>query len=182
MDMKKIIQKPYIYWMGGIAFSYIALNIFLSKFYLTLLYMPYFFDTMNWRDFLLSMSFTILIGILVAVNMVTAYLHYQETKKHLQKNQNNTCAAKDTRATVFASFGAFVGLAIGVCSACTPSLLLFLFSIFGVTLTWSSLLINGFYVQILLVMLLVLNIYYFQWHQNKKTNSSSKKFENKQGG
>ena len=167
MNFKTISKKPFIFWIAGIAFVYISLNLFISKFYLTLWYVPYFLGTMNWTDFLLSLGFTILIGILVAINMMLSYLHYQENKQPLQ---NKNCATKDKCATVFASIGAFVGLATGVCSACTPVILPFLFSLFGVTLAWSSLPISGFHIQAVLVLLLVLNLYYFQWHENNKHN------------
>ena len=159
MNFKTISKKPFIFWIAGIAFVYISLNMFISKFYLTLWYVPYFLDTMNWTDFLLSLSFTILIGILVAINMMLSYLHYQENKHHFQ---NKTCASHDKKATLFASIGAFLGLAIGVCSACTPLIFPLLFSIFGISVTWSTLPINGLHVQILLVLLLLTNIYYFQ--------------------
>ena len=159
MELKKLLQRPYIFWMVGIAFVYISLNLFISKFYLTLWYVPYFLGTMNWRDFLLSLGFTILIGILVAINMMLSYLHYQENKEQLQKK---TCISHDKKATIFASIGAFLGLTVGVCSACTPLLFPLLFGIFGISVTWSTLPINGLHVQILLVLLLLTNIYYFQ--------------------
>ena len=179
MNFKKTLQRPYLFWVISIALFYITLNIFISKFYLTIFYAPYFLDTINWNDFLLSIGFTLVIGILVAINIVTAYLHYQENKQHLQ---SKSCTAKDKTATVFASFGAFIGLATGVCSACTPIILPFLFSIFGVTLTWSSLPISGFHVQAVLALLLSLNLYYFQWHENRKQEKKEEKIQNKQGG
>ncbi len=167
MELKQLFQRPYLFWIAGIALIYISLNMFLSKFYLTLWYVPYFLDTMNWTDFLLSLGFTILIGILVAINMLLSYLHYQENKHHL--NQKN-CVSHDRKATIFASIGAFLGLAIGVCSACTPLFFPLLLSIFDVSLTWSMLSINGLQVQLVLVVLLLTNIYYFQsGHKRKET-------------
>lgn len=171
MKLQTVFQRPYLFWIAGISFAYITLNLFLSKFYLTLWYVPYFLDTLNWRDFLLSVGFTVFIGVLVAVNMVLAYLHYQENRKlHASKS----CISHDRKATAFASIGAFFGLAIGVCSACTPLLFPFLFSIFGISLTWSTVPINGLHIQLLLSVLLLANIYYFQREHTKKNTHERK--------
>ncbi len=177
MYLKQLFQRPYLLWIIGIAFVYISLNMFLSKFYLTLWYVPYFLDTMNWRDFLLSMGLTFLIGILVAINMLLSYLHYQENKKQFQQKN---CIAHDNKATIFASIGAFLGLAIGVCSACTPLIFPFLFSIFGISLTFSTLSINGLQVQLVLVALLLANIYYFQKNSCSSLRSKGIFIETKQ--
>lgn len=158
MELKKLFQRPYFFWICAIALIYISLNMLLSKFYLTLWYVPYFLDTMNWRDFLLSIGLTFFIGILVAINMMLSYLHYQENKHHFQQKN----CVHDRKATIFASIGAFLGLAIGVCSACTPLIFPLLLSVFDISLTWSALSINGLQVQLILIVLLLANIYYFQ--------------------
>lgn len=165
MELKKVFQRPYLFWIFGIAFLYFTLASLFSKFYLTLWYLPLFFDTLNWKEFIISVSFTLIIGFLAATNIVLAYLHYQENKKQ----KNAVCMNHDRKASIFAGIETSLGLLLGVCSACTPLLFPFLFSIFGVTITLSTLPLRGFELQIILIFLLIFNIWYFQQkHQNKK--------------
>ncbi|MBI5073176.1 hypothetical protein HZA99_05125 [Candidatus Woesearchaeota archaeon] len=175
MELKKLLERPHVFWIVGIALVYISLNMFLSKFYLTIWYVPYFLDTMNWKDFLLSIGLTFFIGILVAINMMLSWLHYQENKHHLQQKN----CAHDRKATLFASIGAFLGLAIGVCSACTPIIFPLLLGLFDISLTWSALSINGLQVQLVLVALLITNIYYFQSGHLMRKQKEKQKQEGK---
>ncbi|MEK6867214.1 MAG: hypothetical protein AABX98_00180 [Nanoarchaeota archaeon] len=165
MELQTVFKRPYVFWLVGIALLYVSLAIIFSKFYLTLWYLPLFFDTLNWKEFIISVSFTFVIGFLVATNIVLAYLHYQENKKQ----KNVLCITHDRKATIFAGIETFLGLLLGVCSACTPLLFPFLLSIFGVTITLSTLPLRGFELQIILILFLIFNIWYFQQgHQDKK--------------
>jgi hypothetical protein len=165
MELKKVFQKPYVFWLVGIALLYVSLAILFSKFYLTILYLPLFFDTINWKEFIISISFTLVIGFLAATNIVLAYLHYHENKKQ----KNKVCISHDRKATALITVETILGLLLGVCSACTPLLFPFLFSIFGLTITLSTLPLRGFELQIILILLLLFNIWYFQHgHKNEK--------------
>lgn len=170
MEIKTVFKRPYIFWLIGITLAYGSLAILFSKFYLTLWYMPLFFETLNWKAFIISISFTWIIGFLVGVNSILAYLHYQENKKQ----KNLTCITHDRKATVFAGIETIFGLLLGVCSACTPLLFPLLFSIFGVTITLSTLPLKGFEFQLLLILLLISNVWYFQQgHQNRNNNKTT---------
>ena len=177
MEFKTVFKKPYIFWLVGIALLYVLLAVCFSKFYLTLWYLPLFFDTLNWKEFIISTSFTLIIGFLAAVNIVLAYLHYQENKKQ----KNAVCISHDRKATILVGIETVLGLFLGVCSACTPLLFPLLFSIFGVTITLSTLPLRGFELQIILILLFIFNIWYFQKGHQKKILQScqNKKIETK---
>ena len=158
MEIKKVFKKPYVFWLLGIFILYFALNIYLSKFYITLQYIPYYLKTLNWFVLLLSFIFSVSIAFLVALNMVFGYIVYKDKEK------------KKTNTPVTA-LGALGGLSTGICSACVGSVFPSVFGLFGITLSWAALPFRGAEVQAVLILLLGANLYYL------KNSSSSHRSE-----
>lgn len=156
MEIKTAFQKPYIFWILGISLLYFALNIFLSKFYVTVQYIPQYFETLNWVLLFLSFLLSVGIAFLVAVNMVFGYLVYHEKKN---------CEKKKLHASL-PVFGAVAGLSTGICSACVGSVFPAVFGLFGVTLSWAALPFKGAEVQGVLIALLGANLYYLNKNYN----------------
>src|SRR3989338_3405407 len=143
--MKRLLKKPYIYWVIGIFLVYITLNIILSQFYFTIAYLPYYLNKVKWVDLILSILFSIIIGILIAMNMVFAYIRHKEKK-----------TAKECTITGIATVG---GFSTGICSACMTGVIPLMFSLAGVTLSWEALPFKGMEVQVLLIGILGGSIY-----------------------
>lgn len=141
----KALQKPYIYWTIGIFLIYTALNIWLSKFYITIKDLSNFVGTINWADLTISIILALSIGLLVAFNIIYAYIKY---KPHRQ--------VKTTTATCI---GTITGLSTGVCAACVTSVFPTLAGLFGVTISWAALPFRGTEIQILTILLLGITLY-----------------------
>lgn len=150
------LQKAHFWIIAVVALLYVSVTVVVSKFYVTVQYIPYFMDTMNWLQLLLSVALTLTIGILLGLNVVLLYLAYQEYNK-----QKCGATGLGTTASV-TSVGALGGVATGVCSACVASIFPALFGLFGVTLSWGVLPFQGLEVQIGIVALLTANGYYLQ--------------------
>ena len=78
--LKEVFRRPYLFWLTGIFLVYITLNVYLSQFYITLIYMWHYLDTINWAEFFLSIFFTIAIASLISVNSVYAYIKFKERR------------------------------------------------------------------------------------------------------
>ena len=152
--MKELFKKPYLYWMLGIFTVYLLLNIWLSKFYEVLFQIPYFLDTLNWVELLLSFLLAITIGILIAINM-TGLIKEYKTKKNLMRKQG-----------VFSSVGILGGFSTGVCSACIAGFFPMIFSLFGITFSWAFLPLNGIEVQLLSIGILGTSLFFVTRKQN----------------
>ncbi len=142
VEMKKVFRRPYAYWVVGIFFLYMATNVLISQFYVTVQYIPYYLDTIKWEELLLGALLSISIGSLVAINSVHAYLLHQEHRK----------MAKESAMTCAATVG---GLATGICSACVAGLVPLIFSVFGISFSWAALPFKGLEVQAAILALLV---------------------------
>lgn len=140
--MKELFKKPYVYWMLGIFTIYIVLNIWLSKFYEVLFQIPYFLDTLNWGELVLSFLLAISIGVLIAINMTLMIKQYN-IRKTLFKKQG-----------FFSSLGILGGLSTGVCSACIAGFFPFIFSLVGIGFSWAFLPFKGIEVQVLSIFIL----------------------------
>ena len=145
--MKELFKKPYVYWMGSIFIVYILLNVWLSKFYEVLFQIPYFLDTLNWGELLLSFVLAVTIGILIAINMTFMIKEYK-TRKMLMKKQG-----------FFASLGLIGGVSTGVCSACIAGFFPLLFALFGITFSWAFLPWKGIEIQLLSITLLSISLF-----------------------
>lgn len=150
--MKRTLKKPYLYWTIGIFVAYMALNIIISQFYVTILYIPYYLGTINWAELLFGAVLSVVIGMLVSVNSVFLYIKYQE-RKSIKKDGALACAA------------AVGGLATGVCPACAAGLIPFVLGIFGVSFGLASLPLKGKEIQILAVAILAIGLY---WNSRSK--------------
>ena len=145
--MKIIFTKPYLFWLIIIFVFYIALAVILSKFYINFKYIIYYLTTINWTYFLISIIFTLIIGFLVALNLVYSYIKYKQHKEF----------KKETAVTCFGTIG---GLSTGVCPVCVSGLFPFLLGTFGISFTYAILPFKGLEIQFLVILVLVTNLYF----------------------
>ena len=145
--MKRLLKKPYAYCVIGIFLLYTASNIIISQFYITVQYIPYYLNTINWGELILGTIFSLSIGILISINMVYTYIKYKERKKYKAEGAL-TCAA---------TIG---GLATGVCSACDAGIIPLIFSLLGISFSWGALPFKGLEVQALVIVVLLISIYW----------------------
>ncbi len=156
MKTQQFFSKKQYGIIAGVALLYITITVIVSKFYVTVQYIPYFMDTINWAQLLLSFALTLAIGIVLGINVVLLCLVYQDYKN---KKQTWSMTGLGTTASV-TSVGALGGVATGVCSACVVSIFPWLFGLFGVTLSFGALLFQGLEIQGGIVALLLANGYY----------------------
>jgi hypothetical protein len=138
--MKQIFKKPYIFWFFGIFLFYLGLSILLSGFYETIPLIVIYFTTVNWFKLGLSLSLTLIIGFLVALNGVLVYIKYKERKK-----------CKGVGAT---SVGALGGLIVGVCPLCVSGIFPLILGLVGISFSFGSLPFQGIEIQVLVIFLL----------------------------
>ena len=143
--IKIVFEKPYVLWTVLIFMIYMVANILLSQFYHTLKYIPYYVSSIRWGEFVFSIVFSILIGLLIAINTVIVYIRHRERKT--RKESALTCAA---------TLG---GFATGICSACIAGFFPFLFEMAGISISWTALPFNGIEVQAVIVTLLLVNLH-----------------------
>lgn len=144
--MTQIFKKSYIYWIILIFILYIALNIIFSGFYNTIKLIIIYANTVDWLKLGISIILTLVIGFLVAVNSVTAYIKYKERKK-----------CKEGVAT--ASVGTVGGLIVGVCPLCVTGLFPLIFSFLGIGFSFASLPFGGIEIQVLVVIILSISLW-----------------------
>ncbi len=149
--MKRLLQRPYVYWLVGIFVFYLGLNVYISQFYETIQYLEIYAAEIHWTKFILGILFTLIISGLVAVNSVYEWIRYKE-RQQIKKSG------------VVACVGGVVGLATGVCSACVVSIFPLLFGLFGVSVSFASLPFQGMEVQLLVIVMLGLSL----WWMGKK--------------
>ena len=133
--------------MLGIFFAYLSINIFLSQFYVTLIYIPYYVSTINWGQLLLGIFLSIAISALVSMNLVLLYIRHLERKS----------ISKERTVTFAASVG---GLATGVCTVCASSFLPEILGFFGVSFSFFNLPFKGIELQLGVIALLLAGIYF----------------------
>lgn len=150
--MKRVFAKPYIYWILGIFVIYMALNIIISQFYITIQYIPYYLKTIKWAELIAGGLLSLIIGALIAINMVYTYIRYKERKKYKAEGAL-TCAA---------TIG---GLATGICSACVAGIVPLIFSLMGLSFSWLSLPFRGMEIQALVIVILAISLY---WNSRSK--------------
>ncbi len=149
--MKRLIQKPHIYWTIIIFSLYLALNVYLSDFYETAKYLGIYADQIHWWKLILGIIFTLAISALVAINSVYGYIRYKE-RQAIEKSEVVTC------------IGALGGLATGICSSCVVTVFPLVFGLFGITFSWASLPFQGLEIQALIIILLSIGL----WWMKKK--------------
>ena len=143
--MKIAFKKLYVYWTIGIFVFYLGLNFLLSGFYDTLKLIIVYANTVNWFKLGTSITLTLLIGFLIAVNSVYFYIRYKERKD---------CR----RAGIVAGSGAIGGLVVGICPLCIAGLLPLIFGFLGISFTFASLPFQGIEVQVLVLILLGISL------------------------
>ncbi|HLG24293.1 MAG TPA: hypothetical protein VI564_05180 [Candidatus Nanoarchaeia archaeon] len=156
--MKSLLKKPYIFWVIGIFLTYMVVNIYISQFYVTVQYIPYYLSTINWSELILGTILSLIIGILISINTVYTYVRYKERKNYKAEGAL-TCAA---------TVG---GLATGVCSACVAGLMPLIFSLLGFSFSWGALPFKGMEIQLLVIVVLGLGLY---WNTKSKIPGSLK--------
>lgn len=133
--------------MAGIFVAYLLINVILSQFYVTLIYIPYYVSTVNWGELLLGIFLSVIISALVSMNLVLIYIRHLERKS----------ISKESTVTFAASVG---GLATGVCTVCASSFLPEILGFFGVSFSFFNLPFKGIELQLGIVALLLAGLYF----------------------
>ncbi len=144
--MTQIFKKPYIYWIFIIFVIYLALNIIFSGFYNTIKLIIVYSNTVDWLKLGISIILTLAIGILVAINAVTAYVKYKERQK---------CREGVTAAGI----GTLGGFIVGVCPLCVTGLFPLIFSALGLGFSFASLPFGGIEIQVLVIIILGISLW-----------------------
>ena len=139
--MKRIFKRPYIYWFLGIFLLYLVLNIFISGFNDTIPLIIVYASTINWVKLGISLALTLVIGFLVAMNAIYAYVLYKERKK-----------CKEGK--ILAGTGSIGGLIAGVCPLCVTGLVPLILGFFGIGFSFASLPFEGIEIQVLVIAVL----------------------------
>jgi hypothetical protein len=145
----KIFKKPYIYWIFLIFIVYIILNVIFSGFYNTIKSFIIYADTVNWLKLGISIILTLVIGILVSINAVTAFVKYKERQK---------CR----KAVATAGVGTLGGLIVGVCPLCVTGLFPMIFSALGIGFSFASLPFGGIEIQVFIAIILAIGLWIFK--------------------
>lgn len=143
--MKKIREKPYIYWIICIFLLYLIANVLLTGFHQTLKNAIRYSDTFNWSELAFSSFLALVIGFLVAINSVYAYIRYKERKE---------CR----NAVAISGIGAVGGIVTGFCPLCIAGIVPLIFSLFGITLSFASLPLQGIEIQLLVIAILLISL------------------------
>ncbi len=143
----RILKRPYIYWVVGVFFSYILVNILISGFYEKVPLFLKYASSVNWTRLTISIVFAITIALLVSISSVLTYIKIKE-------RQN---CKKQVAVT---SIGTVGGIVTGFCPLCVTGLVPLIFSAVGITFTFSSLPFSGLEVQAVIILLLAINLYY----------------------
>src|SRR3989344_1132043 len=152
INMRKILRKPYVFWIIGIFIFYILLNVFISGFYKTIQLIFIYASEVNWLELGTSILLSIAIGALVAINAVYAFMKYKERKKCLE-------------GKALAGIGAAGGLIVGVCPLCVTGLFPIILGFLGISFSFASLPFNGIEVQLIVIALLSISL----WMLNRKS-------------
>ncbi len=144
--MKRVFQRPYVYWALGVFLLYLTLAVVLSGFYTTVKLIILYANTVNWFKLSLSLLFSLTIGALVATNTVYLFI-LSQARRH--------CGSSKTLTSV----GTATGLLTGICPLCVTGLIPLLFGFFGVSFTLGSLPFQGLEIQALTIVLLGFSLF-----------------------
>ena len=142
----QVYKKPYLYFFIILFTVYLALNITISQFYVTVQYLPKYVETIKWEELVISGFLTLIIAFLVAL---TGTLIYKNWKERISVKKQ----------TALVSLGTLGGLATGVCTACVAGLFPLIFGLFGVSFSFLSLPFKGMEIQLLVITFLSINLY-----------------------
>jgi len=143
--MRRLLRRPYVFWVLGIFVAYMALNVTLSQFYITVRFMHYYAQTLNWPELVLSALFSIAIGALIAMNAALGYIRMRERGPAVKEG-------------ALACAGTFAGLSTGVCSACVTGFAPVVLSALGLTAGFVGLPFKGIEIQVLTILVLSVNL------------------------
>src|SRR3989338_2837457 len=143
--MRRIFKGPYLYWFIGIFVFYLLLNILLSGFYSTIRLIVIYASTVDWLKLGISLTLTLLIGFLVALNSVYVCILYRERK-----------SCKEGKA--LAVTGGVGGLIVGICPLCVTGLIPIVFGFIGTGFSFASLPFQGIEIQVLVTAVLLLSL------------------------
>ena len=138
--MKKVFEKPYVYWFIGIFVFYLGLSILVSGFYNTIPLIIIYVKTVNWLKLGISLFLTLVIGFFVSLNSVLIYIKYKERKK---------CKGVGTT-----SVGTIGGLIVGVCPLCVTGIFPLIFGLIGISFSFGALPFEGIEIQVLIALIL----------------------------
>jgi hypothetical protein len=144
--MKAIVLKQYRIAFVLIFLLYIFIAILVSGFYNTIPLIFKYAGTVNWIDLDISITFSIIIGLLVAANSIATYVNYK---------QRQACRKEATVATL----GTVTGFAAGICPLCVTGLFPLILGLFGISFSFASLPFKGLEVQFLSIILLALSLW-----------------------
>lgn len=147
--MRRILHKPYVYWIIGIFISYIFINLLISGFYQTIPLIIAYAGSINWLELIISIIFSITIGSLVSINAVYAFIKYKE------RQQWKKCK----EAGVLTGLGTLGGLATGFCPLCITGLFPLIFGLLGISFSFAALPLKGIEIQLLVIIILSLSLY-----------------------
>ena len=145
--LKEISKKPHIF--VSVFVTYLVLNFFISGFYKTITLLYYYSDTVNWTKIIVSLIFTLAIAFLVSLNFTLVYIKYK---------QKRDCKRQGTLATI----GTIGGLATGVCPLCVSGLFPLILSFVGVSFSFATLPFSGMEIQIGVIILLLISLFYLK--------------------
>ncbi|MBI4159058.1 hypothetical protein HY500_02250 [Candidatus Woesearchaeota archaeon] len=149
--IKQVFKKPYLYYFILIFLIYLILNVIFSQFYITIQYIPKYLETIKWQELITSALLSLAIGFLVSLNSLLVYIKYKE-RKNVKKQG------------ILATLGIMGGFATGVCSACVAGLFPLIFGLFGISFSFLSLPLKGIEIQILVILILLINLYFLKKH------------------
>ena len=148
--MSYFFNRKNIFWITVIFLLYLFLNIWLSGFYKTLPLIIIYANTVNWWKLSFSLLFTLIISVLVALNVVSLFVHYRERQ-----------ACK--KESFFASVGSVSGLAVGVCPLCVTGVFPLILSALGISFTFGSLPFQGLEIQAIIIVLLCVSLWMLEY-------------------
>lgn len=141
-----LLSKKYLFQLAGIFVLYIILVFFISGFYNTLPLIFKYAQTVNWAELGISITFSLIIGVLVSCNLVAVYAKYKERKQCRQEG-------------ILATIGTAGGLAAGICPLCVTGLFPLILGLFGITFSFATLPFKGLEVQAISIVLLSLSLW-----------------------
>ena len=144
--LNKVFKKPYLSYFIFIFLIYLALNIILSGFYNTILFIIIYAKTVNWVKFGISLLLSVVIGILISLLSVLLFIKYKERKE---------CK----KAGLLAGTGALSGLAAGICPLCVTGIFPLILANLGISFSFASLPFQGIEIQVLTIFILLTSLF-----------------------
>ena len=144
--MKRVFQKPYIYYFLLIFFLYLLINLLLSGFYKTVPLIIIYVKTVSWFKLSISLLLSLSIGFLVSLTSVLAFIKYKERKQCKE-------------GIALSGVGSVGGLVVGGCPLCVAGVFPLLLSLVGVSFSFASLPFQGMEIQILVLVVLAISLY-----------------------